>query len=88
MYGGGELLILRLRPYVHFLGPALPHAASGPTWIGREPVVGHGIIHNSGQLIVDGLEICLGKRVPGFIPIGYQFVLPFSDLDGVNIAYF
>ena len=57
LYGGGELLVLHLHPYVHFLGPALPYAAGGPARIGREPVVDYGIIHNGGQLIVDGLEI-------------------------------
>lgn len=52
---------------------ALPYAAGGSARIGRELVVGHGIIHDGGQLIVNGLEICLGKRVPGFITVGYQF---------------
>lgn len=49
--------------------------------------MGHGIIYDGGQLIVYGLEICLGKRVPSFIPIGYRFILPFSDLDGIDITY-
>ena len=46
------MLVLRLRPYIHFLGPALSHATCDPTWIGRKPVMGHGIIHDGGQAIL------------------------------------
>jgi hypothetical protein len=46
----------------------------------------HARIHNGGQLIIDSFSM-FRKKGSRLHLIGYQFILSFSDLDGVNITY-
>lgn len=72
------------RPEKHLLCVFPPHAAGFMAWIFRQAVILDGIVENRRQLVVDGLEIGLRKRLAIFVAVAGKLVLPAADIGGLD----
>lgn len=59
-----ELLILVMRPDVHFIGLGPSDQAGNSTRIDLKPIIFYCIVENRGQLCVNGPKICLRVGIP------------------------
>ena len=73
-------------PDVHFICTTFPDCTGRKARIASELIVFDGIIHDSGQLIIDSLQIRLRIRVPLFVPVINHGILPSMDYDRSNVT--